>query len=494
MNQHQPDLYRQIQDFQLDDPQSKLRFSDRLAREQDWSIGYTRSVIEEYRRFLLLSVVAGHIVTPSDQVDQVWHFHLTYTESYWSDLCVNVLKRPLHHGPTKGGVKEGEKYCELYERTLASYRRVFQQEPPSDIWPPAAVRFGEDLCFQRVNTYRNWVIPKPRWLFGGWSRMRRRSVAACCAVPVVMGVSNPLDWRGPDFLLLFASLFLVALAVALLLRYALRREWGDGDISDDGQITDPYEIAFLADGKQRVIQTATATLMQSGVLSTSRRGARTVFVAEQPLPAHAHKVESAVHAALIAADGDARGPRFQKLVGTTVSNIEQQLAGRGLVETNQSFSAARWSSLIVMTPVLLLGMAKLFVGISRDRPVGFLAVGLFAVGAVMAWLAFSKPRCTRAGKAIWRRMVQDRNVGHAADKEPSGLDGRLAANVALLGLAATFAASDPIFDAFSPKRSGSFVNGGTAGCGGDGCGGDGCGGGGCGGGGCGGGGCGGCGG
>ena len=487
MNQHQRDMYRQIQEFQLDDPQSKLRFSDRLAREQGWSIGYTRSVIEEYRRFLVLSVVAGHTVTPSDKVDQVWHFHLTYTESYWNQLCANVLKRPLHHGPTKGGAKEGEKYRTLYEQTLASYRRVFEQEPPADIWPPADIRFGEDLCFQRVNTYRNWVIPKPRWLLGGWNRMRRRSVAACCAVPVVMGVSNPLDWRGPDFLLLFATIFLAGLAVALLLRYTLRLEWGDGDMSADGQIADPYEIAFLAGGKQRVIQTATATLLQSGVLSTSRQGPRTVFVAAQPLPAHAHEVESAVHAALIAADGEARGADFQKHVGATVSNIEQRLADRGLVETNRSFAAARWSSLIVMAPVLLLGVAKLFVGISRERPVGFLVIGLFAVGAVMAWLVCSKPRCTRAGKAMWRKMVEDRNVGRAPDKEPAGLDGQLAANVALLGLASTFTASDPIFDAFSPQRSSGFVDSGGGGCGGDGCGGGGCGGGGCGG-------CGGCGG
>ena len=32
--------------------------------------------IEEYRKFVFLALVAGHQITPSDQVDQVWHLHL----------------------------------------------------------------------------------------------------------------------------------------------------------------------------------------------------------------------------------------------------------------------------------------------------------------------------------------------------------------------------------------------------------------------------------
>ncbi|MCX5952813.1 MAG: hypothetical protein NTZ40_04815 [Cyanobacteria bacterium] len=32
--------------------------------------------IEEYRKFVFLALVAGHQITPSDQVDQVGHLHL----------------------------------------------------------------------------------------------------------------------------------------------------------------------------------------------------------------------------------------------------------------------------------------------------------------------------------------------------------------------------------------------------------------------------------
>ena len=66
---------------------------------------YTDRVIEEYRKFLYLLASAGHPVTPSDQVDQAWHLHLTYTRSYWEDLCEKTIGKPLHHGPTKGGAE-----------------------------------------------------------------------------------------------------------------------------------------------------------------------------------------------------------------------------------------------------------------------------------------------------------------------------------------------------------------------------------------------------
>ena len=75
-------------------------------------------VCEEYRRFLFLCCIADHVVTPSDDVDQAWHLHLTYTQSYWYDLCADVLGRPLHHTPTEGGEEQHAFYRECYSNTL----------------------------------------------------------------------------------------------------------------------------------------------------------------------------------------------------------------------------------------------------------------------------------------------------------------------------------------------------------------------------------------
>ncbi len=155
-------LLKRIQAFQFDEGGEELTFAQRLARENGWSSAFTERAIEEYRRFMFLAVVAGHSVTPSDQVDQVWHLHLTYTRSYWQRWCRVVLRTDVHHGPTKGGRSEREKFHDWYVQTLDSYRLVFEADAPADLWPNSARRFGDDICFQRINTKRNWVVPKPQ--------------------------------------------------------------------------------------------------------------------------------------------------------------------------------------------------------------------------------------------------------------------------------------------------------------------------------------------
>jgi hypothetical protein len=42
-------------------------------RANGWSRPFALRAIEEYRKFVFLALVADHQVTPSDQVDQVWH-------------------------------------------------------------------------------------------------------------------------------------------------------------------------------------------------------------------------------------------------------------------------------------------------------------------------------------------------------------------------------------------------------------------------------------
>ncbi|MBF2028424.1 MAG: hypothetical protein IGS48_16925 [Oscillatoriales cyanobacterium C42_A2020_001] len=161
MNPEQTVLYERIQMFSFDKPNAQLPFSKRLARENGWSLQYARQVIEGYKKFAFLAVAAGHPVTPSDQVDQVWHLHLTYTRSYWEDFCLQVLQTPLHHEPTLGGQAENQKFDDWYKKTLESYERFFGAKPPVEIWSTPSDRFGRDLQFVRVNTQQNWIFAKP---------------------------------------------------------------------------------------------------------------------------------------------------------------------------------------------------------------------------------------------------------------------------------------------------------------------------------------------
>jgi len=160
MTTDQEILWEKIRMFELDDPDISLTFSDRLARENGWELEYSLRAIDEYKRFMFLLCIAGHPLTPSDQVDQVWHLHLLYTESYWTDFCKNTLNKQIHHGPTKGGENENNKFTDWYEKTKQLYKSIFEYDAPSDIWPSSKIRFSE-INFQRVNLDRIWIIKKP---------------------------------------------------------------------------------------------------------------------------------------------------------------------------------------------------------------------------------------------------------------------------------------------------------------------------------------------
>src|SRR5688572_1762286 len=135
-----PDLYDRLRTFSIDEGPASLPFEARLARANGWSRTYAGRVIAEYRRFLFLAATAGEPVCPSEDVDAAWHLHLTYTRSYWQRLCGEILGRPLHHEPTKGGREEAGKHRHMYTHTLAVYRDAFGAEPPAAIWPPADTR------------------------------------------------------------------------------------------------------------------------------------------------------------------------------------------------------------------------------------------------------------------------------------------------------------------------------------------------------------------
>ncbi|MDQ8190188.1 glycine-rich domain-containing protein [Roseibacillus persicicus] len=171
------ELWSRLEAFQLDLPEAALPFSQRLARENQWSQGFAERVMEEYKKFLYLCLEAGHPVTPSDHVDQAWHLHIIYTRSYWHDLCRDTLGQEIHHGPTKGGRKEGEKFKDWYLLTMQSYEREFGQCPPSDIWPNARERFQSD--FRRIDVRDKLILSRRKALAVSGCLVGSLALAGC---------------------------------------------------------------------------------------------------------------------------------------------------------------------------------------------------------------------------------------------------------------------------------------------------------------------------
>ncbi len=372
------DLWAKIEALDLDGG-ATLSFSKRLARDNGWSSAFARRVVLEYKKFLFLAATCGHPVTPSDEVDQAWHLHLVYTRSYWDELCGQVLGFPLHHGPTRGGAAEGHKFEDWYAHTLSAYAAAFGTVPPADIWPPAAVRFGEAPYFRRVNLRRQWLLPRPRWSFrrgwGGWALVVGALVLAGCTARLPL---NPLDWYGTEFLALFWALCLTLVPLALWLRYRGR---GPED-EYFGTPPSTYELARLTGRGQLLAESAVAALVHTGKaeLVPGRKIKRTA--AAPPTDPYERAVWNLINPLDSSDLAVLRKQALNPAVGA-LQTLEAALVAKGLLLSASARKELDRLPLLTTLALSLFGLAKVWVGINRDRPVGFLLfslAGLFLVG------------------------------------------------------------------------------------------------------------------
>jgi uncharacterized protein (TIGR04222 family) len=492
MNAKHVELLRRLEQFQLDSPEASLPFSARLARENNWSTADAQRVITEYKRFAFLAIAAGHPVSPSEDVDQAWHLHLTYSENYWKVFCPEILGQPFHHHPTKGGKTEHEKFNDWYARTLKSYQIFFNELPPADIWPSPEAREREKHDFTRVDRAENWVIPKPRL------RVRPIYAAALGLIAITLFCSgamlaqgmNVFDWRGPDFLGFYILFFPVCCVIALGLRWKWRVPIGAEQPNPPD--LDGYATAFLNGGKVLTVNTAIANLVNQKAMRVDAKSGRLTSLV--PKPQFSHPLERLIYIAAQSTDGNTIGNvRLTAISGVTA--ITEDLKQGGLVVADDAARKAVLIPLLIAFAAIAVGVIKIIIGVSRDRPVGFL-VALCILFTIISLAALARrPIRSRYGDKVLEQLrakhVGPRELGRNAASLSAP---EFASVVGLFGFAALAGTGleDLRRQLQPPAQVGGSWSGGGSGCGGGGssCGG----GGGCGGGGCGGGGCGGCGG
>ena len=124
MNQ---ELWDKILAFDLDDPHGEYGFSTRLAIENFWTQDFTNQAIIEYKKFMYLAATSDFMVSPSKIVDNVWHQHLIFTQSY-QDFCA-LLGKQVQHIPSTRNKEEFEKFRQAKERTAKFYERDFGKQP-----------------------------------------------------------------------------------------------------------------------------------------------------------------------------------------------------------------------------------------------------------------------------------------------------------------------------------------------------------------------------
>jgi uncharacterized protein (TIGR04222 family) len=402
----------------------------------------------------------------------------------------------LHHHPTRGGHVENTRHHEQYNRTLASYRAHFGEDPPADIWPPAEIRFGEDLDHVRVSRARNWIISKPRL----WHASTKASTVLLTSTvaPLLIGVTSPLEMTGPEFLALYGIVTAMVIVASIVVRRWLRTDEPVGDVTQ----LEPEEVACLGRGAAGVLQSCLAGLVAGGRMRViekpgTKLGPVTIGTSTYRLKscAPAESANSWIERAMLLAGQSADGAEAAEILKhakPVAEQVESKLQSRGLLETSESFGPARWWPIIMIAGLIVFGLVKLIVGLSRGKPIVFLAIWLVALVVVMILFGRKPLRTIRGAQLLKDLKSRHENLKLKDFSRPGNFSA--ADTMLVAGLFGIVAVPIPevllLQSALKPVPS---RDGGLAGSSG-GCSGGCSNGGGCGGGGCGGGGCGGCGG
>jgi uncharacterized protein (TIGR04222 family) len=294
---------------------------------------------------------------------------------------------------------------------------------------------------------------------------------------------NPFDLPGPEFLKLYIIVLLVAAAIAWFVR---RRSLKASESTAMSHITvDAYEAAYLRGGARLAVDTAIARLVQNNTLAVSSQ--KCTLSIKAGVPPGAHPIEAAIVQAIVPGHNyNVHAVRASAL--PAAEHIRPRLEAPGLIVSNADARRYRFTNLMIFLSVMAFGLIKIYIGISRDRPAGFLIM-LVGLTVIIALVFGRRPHRTRLGdKALDQLREENAALQATARTRPQQLAGSdVALALGLFGVEALAFQDGGWSDLKRTLNSSPPSTSGAMSCGGSSCG-SGCGGG------CGGGGCGGCGG
>lgn len=94
---------------------------------EGWTLEQAKASVEEYRRFLLLTVTSKLTIPPTKFVDSVWHAHILDTMKYAED-CQSTFGFFLHHFPYFGlrGAEDNANLQQAFRAAASVYEAEFK--------------------------------------------------------------------------------------------------------------------------------------------------------------------------------------------------------------------------------------------------------------------------------------------------------------------------------------------------------------------------------
>ncbi|MFH0988640.1 MAG: TIGR04222 domain-containing membrane protein [bacterium] len=245
-------------------------------------------------------------------------------------------------------------------------------------------------------------------------------------------IANPFDLPGPEFLKLFCLFSLACFLFAWMLRYVLRQTTQ----SPTGRIKyNPFELAYLSQGEEGVINIAITLLTRHNIIAFNEKNNSFRIVGELPLKVHG--ILRKLYDGLRTVRESLLGSIHASLE-LEVKTIHSRLVHHGLILSTTRQNTIRYAPIALLICVLAVGVIKIIIGISRDRPVGFLII-LMVVIAFVFTSFFKKPsmRSSLGDKILEEQKQKNTRLGTIASARSQTLaDSDLALSLGLFGFEA----------------------------------------------------------
>jgi uncharacterized protein (TIGR04222 family) len=201
---------------------------------------------------------------------------------------------------------------------------------------------------------------------------------------------NPFDLRGPEFLL-FYFCFSLAVIISIVV-FRRRAESGDAPRID---LSDPYLIAYLRGGREEAWRVSVISLVDRGMLVMDGRLVRRADNVAYDMVGR--PMERAV-LEKFRVPGKAVTVLESRNLTQVFQFYQDSLERLGLLPDAAVFNARLMRLLPGLAALAVVGVIKIQIGLSLERPVGFLF--MMMIVAIVIAAAISFPRLTARGKEL----------------------------------------------------------------------------------------------
>jgi hypothetical protein len=393
------ELWDTIVGFDLDRPAGEYSFSKRLAYENCWTTSFTSQAILEYKKFMYLAATYEFMVSPSEIVDQVWHLHLIFTESY-SEFC-QLLGKQVQHIPSTHNKEDYLRFKQAKERTKEYYEKEFGTQPES-IWGQ------HDLFDSLIDEKSNYDIRKVT-NFGILAFICFSPISYLLLKDIYKGI------QGTNFIVGIIAVTLVTLGLLEIFnRFRLRKIVAQIEPSSFIFDLSPSELIFAkTQSLEKVIIGELNELIEAGVIKVNTN--KTIEHQKTETEVELNEAQMRIVEKL-----DELGPLTYDQLMRNVSikpqyrNIETSInAIWKNFTTSKKYGRLYAINFSLISIIVLLSLTRVIAGYMNDKPIGYIVLTtILLIVAMSKFLErLSKQICTHAIPSYYEDvLIESRNI------------------------------------------------------------------------------------